>query len=155
MTVTVRIRRAQGRGRMVLGRRDKDGNGVDHRGRLHVATGQLAPKIERLALRMKAVPYCARHTHSDRSGGSCIEYGDGRGRECSDECRANKWVIDASMTGTPFCFCPIEGDIRGEFTIVTGVNILSDKPPHGGALVGIVHPDGQKAVEAFCEKHKD
>jgi hypothetical protein len=59
------------------------------------------------------------------------------------------WVIDATM-GYPFCFCPVEGDLSGEFSIVTGMNLLTDKPP--GKLVGIIH--GQAAVEAFCEKYK-
>jgi hypothetical protein len=65
-------------------------------------------------------------------------------------------VIDASMgcSDGMFCFCPIEGDIAGEFAIVTGMNYIS-KAPHGTMkLVGIVHPDGNEAVERFCHERK-
>jgi hypothetical protein len=65
----------------------------------------------------------------------------------------DRWVIDATM-GYPFCFCPVEGDLQGDYTIVTGMNVISDKPPHGGRLVGVVHADGQGAVEDFCDKYE-
>jgi hypothetical protein len=68
----------------------------------------------------------------------------------------NECVIDASMgcKDGVFCFCPIEGDITGEFTIVTGMNYIS-KAPHGSMrLVGIVHPDGNEAVERFCQHYE-
>ena len=60
----------------------------------------------------------------------------------------DKWVIDGSM-GYPFCFCPLDGD-----DIVTGFNVLSSEPPHGGELVGVVHPDGDDAANVFYEQHK-
>ena len=64
------------------------------------------------------------------------------------------WVIDASMGVVcgQLCFCPIEGDIDGEFTVITGMN---SNVPLGGNLVAIWHPDGQEAVERFCEKYAD
>ena len=68
----------------------------------------------------------------------------------------NECVIDASMgcINGMFCFCPIEGNITGEFTLITGMNYLG-KAPHGSMkLVGIVHPDGNKAVERFCREHE-
>lgn len=61
----------------------------------------------------------------------------------------DKWVIDATM-GYPFCFCPLEGE-----TIITGMNVLADKPPGKGELVAVVHEDGQDAVEEFCAKYHD
>lgn len=61
------------------------------------------------------------------------------------------WVLDGTF-GWPAPFCPIEGDINGEFSVVVGMNVLATTPP--GKMVGIVHADGQEAVEAFCRKHK-
>jgi hypothetical protein len=52
-----------------------------------------------------------------------------------------------------FCFCPIDGDIHGEFTVITGMNFLGAVPPDKMKLVAIVHPDGQEAVERFCEQY--
>jgi len=63
----------------------------------------------------------------------------------------DKWVIDGSMS-TPdgiFCFCPIDGE-----QIITGMNVLSDKPPHEGELVGVVHMDGDDAADAFYQLRK-
>ena len=67
------------------------------------------------------------------------------------------YVIDATISEPSnglFCFCPIEGDIHGDFSIIIGLNFLSDRPPKGSKLVAIVHADGQKAVEEFCNKYK-
>jgi hypothetical protein len=58
----------------------------------------------------------------------------------------DKWVIDGTM-GYPFCFCPLDGD-----NIVTGMNLLTDKPP--GELVGVVHSDGDEAADVFYEQHR-
>ena len=68
----------------------------------------------------------------------------------------DKWVIDATM-GCPdglFCFCPIEGDLDGEFTVVTGMNYRSNEPPPKVELVGIVHADGQEMADRFCKERK-
>lgn len=60
------------------------------------------------------------------------------------------WVLDATLDDGSglHCFCPVEGD-----DIVTGMNLLTDVPP--GPLVGVIHADGQEAVEAWCEEHAD
>lgn len=65
-------------------------------------------------------------------------------------------VIDAEMGCRDglFCFCPIDGDINGYFSVVTGTNFLGSAPPENMKLVAIVHPDGQKAVEEFCQKYE-
>jgi hypothetical protein len=70
--------------------------------------------------------------------------------------RWENWVLDASMSGDgcPLCFCPVEGDLDGDYTIVTGMNLLADKPPDGAKLVAIVHEDGQGAVEEWIERNQ-
>lgn len=68
--------------------------------------------------------------------------------------RWTEWVIDASLSRDGlFCFCPVEGDLAGEYSIVTGFNILSDRPPQSGKFVAVIHPDGQEAVEEWCQAH--
>lgn len=69
----------------------------------------------------------------------------------------SNYVIDATMgcRNGMFVFCPIEGDLEGDYEIVTGLNILSDEPPIGGEVVAIVHEDGQEAVEEFCDEYVD
>ena len=66
-------------------------------------------------------------------------------------------VLDASMGARDglFTFCPIEGDVRGDFRVVTGMNFVSSRPPDRLSLVAIVHPDGQAAVERFCDEHRE
>jgi len=49
-----------------------------------------------------------------------------------------------------FTFCPIEGDINGEFSVVTGMNIVSSCIPSGMNCVAVIHPDGDAAVGEFC-----
>ena len=67
----------------------------------------------------------------------------------------DRWVVDAGMSHDAddgiFCFCPLgeNGDV------IVGMNFLSDKPPPNVKLVGIVHEDGQDAVEAWCNQHGD
>lgn len=72
---------------------------------------------------------------------------------------ADQWkecVIDATMGyAGGFCFCPIEGDINGEFSVVTGLNICAGKPPHGWKLVAVVHEDGNDEAQAFLAEHDD
>jgi len=67
----------------------------------------------------------------------------------------DRWVIDATMGCHDglFTFCPIEGDIEGEYTVITGLNVVSSAPPKWGKVVAIVHADGQEAVESFCEEN--
>lgn len=66
----------------------------------------------------------------------------------------NQCVIDASMgcRDGAFTFCPVEGDIDGEHSIITGMNYVGKLPPDGQRLVAIIHPDGDEAAESFCEK---
>lgn len=61
-------------------------------------------------------------------------------------------VIDATMGCNKgvFVFCPVEGDLNGDCQIITGLNMVSSKVPEGYKLVGIVHEEGQVAVEQFC-----
>lgn len=65
-------------------------------------------------------------------------------------------ILDATMGDRDemFCFCPVEGDLDGGFSIVTGMNYISDKPPESYKFIAIVHEDGQDAAEAFMKKHK-
>lgn len=68
-----------------------------------------------------------------------------------------EYVIDATMgiRDGLLCFCPVERATNGEVeNIVTGMNYLSDAPPNDGKLIGVVHADGQPAVEAWCEANK-
>lgn len=66
-------------------------------------------------------------------------------------------VIDATMgyRDGKFTFCPIEGDINGEYSVIVGMNYISRMPPEGLTLVAIVHSDGQDAVDAFCAEYDD
>lgn len=71
-----------------------------------------------------------------------------------------KWtecVIDATMgcQGGAFTFCPIDGDINGAFSVVTGMNFISSRPPEGMKLVAVIHADGNAAVEAFCKQYRN
>jgi hypothetical protein len=80
--------------------------------------------------------------------------GEGRAEQAWEQ-----WVIDASMA-EPYregfaCFCPLEGDIDGDFKIVVGLSVFSDVTPHAGKMVAVVHSDGQQAVEEWCDRNAD
>lgn len=62
----------------------------------------------------------------------------------------DEWVADVTLDTPPgmFVFCPYDD---GDF--ITGLNIISDVCP--GALVAIIHTDGQEAVDRWIEKHPD
>ena len=62
-----------------------------------------------------------------------------------------RWVLDATM-GWPPCFCPVEGDLGGDFTIITGMNFLGSIPD--GRVEAVVHEGGQECVEEFCKAYK-
>jgi hypothetical protein len=68
----------------------------------------------------------------------------------------DNWVLDATMSAPEgmFCFCPVEGALDGDHSIVTGMNFLGSAPPNG-KLVAVIHEGGQAAVDEFCAKHKD
>lgn len=47
-------------------------------------------------------------------------------------------VLDAEISNDGvFTFCPIEGDIDGEFVVVTGMNFVG-LPPKGMKMVAVV-----------------
>lgn len=64
------------------------------------------------------------------------------------------WVIDASMSHDAhegvICFCPLE-----EGAVITGLNFVSDKPPHGEQCVGVWHPEGQDKAEQWASEYSD
>lgn len=64
----------------------------------------------------------------------------------------DRWIIDATM-GYPFCFCPIEGDLDGDFTIVAGMNLIGG-PPSNGKVVAVLHDGGQEAANKFYAEHR-
>ena len=59
-----------------------------------------------------------------------------------------EWVIDVSFD--PPCFVPYE---RETDRLVIGMNLVSNAPP--GKLIGVIHQDGQEAVEKWCEDNPD
>lgn len=61
------------------------------------------------------------------------------------------WAMDVTME--PPCFCPVEGDPEGEFSIVDGMNLITDTPP--GRVVMIIHANGQAAVDAWLWQNGD
>lgn len=66
------------------------------------------------------------------------------------------WVLDATMfSDGPFCFCPLEGELDGDYSVITGFNYLGIAPPDNGKLVAVVHEAGQEAVDKFYEEHKE
>lgn len=67
------------------------------------------------------------------------------------------WLVDiTSGEDKPFfCFCPLGGDPPN--AVIIGLNLLSDKPPNGGILIGAFDPtqDDQSACQAFIERHPE
>ena len=70
------------------------------------------------------------------------------------ECR--EWVIDASFdTGEgPLCFVPIEGSGTPEESIVWGITFLGSIPD-GAKVIGVVHSEGQCAVEEWVARNEE
>ena len=66
-------------------------------------------------------------------------------------------VIDATMgaRGGMLVFCPVDLDENGEITTVISGAMFVGSPPSGAKVIAIVHEDGQEAVEAFYEAHRD
>ncbi len=61
-------------------------------------------------------------------------------------------VYDSDIFNTRvFCFCPYEADTG---TVVTGMNLITDWPEQA-KVVGVVHMDGQEAVEKWIEEHPE
>lgn len=68
------------------------------------------------------------------------------------------YVLDATLDYGDglHCFCPVVLDEEGIVeSIVVGLNFISTDPPKGGRLVGIVHMDGNDAVNAWCDQNRD
>lgn len=57
----------------------------------------------------------------------------------------NDWVLDVSMTDVANdvrAFCPTDG-----IFVMDGMTMVTDAPP--GELIGLYHPDGNEALEAW------
>lgn len=65
------------------------------------------------------------------------------------------FVVDVTFGGDGiFCFVPVEFGPGGEVeSLLIGMNYLSSEPPHGGRVVGIIHSDGDDAVETWIAGH--
>lgn len=63
-----------------------------------------------------------------------------------------EWVIDASMSAPEGCACFVPYE-REEDTFVLGMNLISDRCP--GELLGVIHANGQEAVEEWCKANPD
>ena len=62
------------------------------------------------------------------------------------------WLLDASAVGVEkgiWTFVPYEPD-TGD--IIFGMNYMGKKPP-GGDVVGVIHVDGQDAVDKWCSEN--
>lgn len=62
------------------------------------------------------------------------------------------WVLDATNWDEELkvrIFCPLTEDGRP----IVGMMLISDFPP--GPLVGVVHAEGQEAVEKWVEEHPE
>jgi len=66
----------------------------------------------------------------------------------------DEWLVD--VTFGSLCFVPIErtGPDDDDFNIVFGMNYVADEPP-SGKVIGIIHEDGQEAVEQWCRENPD
>jgi len=64
-----------------------------------------------------------------------------------------EWAIDASMCQDGLlCLVPID-----ENQIYTGFSYFCrlDELPENKPIVAVIHPDGQEAVERWCEENKN
>ena len=84
-------------------------------------------------------------------------HGDPTHGAADKEPAVNSYVIDASMgcRNGLFCFCPVQMDDEGNATsIITGMNILGS-PPKGSDVIGVYHPEGDKAAKSFVDEFYD
>jgi len=68
------------------------------------------------------------------------------------------WVIDVTLYKEDgiFCFVPIEHPNEPNQTLVLGMNVLSDLEHfEQGKVIGVVHLDGDSAVNNFCLQHPE
>lgn len=65
-------------------------------------------------------------------------------------------VIDATMGARDgiLVFCPVELDVGGEITAVISGAMFVGSPPRGARVIGVVHEEGQEAVEEFYADHR-
>ena len=70
----------------------------------------------------------------------------------------DNWVLDASMSKLGMlCFTPIKGDIKDQFEIVSGFNMittLNGRFPKG-KIVAIIHKGGDNLVNFWLKENKD
>ena len=61
-----------------------------------------------------------------------------------------EWVLDATLSHDDFyCYVPYD---REKDKAITGMT-LGGFIPKGAKLIGVIHLDGQEAVEKWCEAH--
>ena len=71
------------------------------------------------------------------------------GSELAEMTNWKEWVLDITLGTEPMpCFCPYE---RDEDAIVFGMNLITERCP--GELVGVVHMDGEKAVDRWVAEN--
>ena len=68
------------------------------------------------------------------------------------------WVVDVTIYdgGELLCFIPVENIESDNPTFVTGMNLLTSIDGFKQGMVkGIIHEDGQEAVDKWCIENKD
>lgn len=63
----------------------------------------------------------------------------------------HEWVLDVTIH--PPVWIPVEGMDTDSPVFVAGLSVIADKPP--GIVRGIIHEDGQKAVNDWCIANPD
>lgn len=64
----------------------------------------------------------------------------------------SQWVLDASAVDVDEdirAWCPVTPD----GAVMMGLTVVTDRPP--GSVIGVFHPDGQQACDAWTETHAD
>lgn len=64
--------------------------------------------------------------------------------------KTETWALDVSHWPETYCWCPFDPETGG---LKTGLNIIADKPPHGGTVVAAFHTGGAEAMDAFDLAH--
>jgi hypothetical protein len=57
-----------------------------------------------------------------------------------------RWLLDATFWPQRV-FVPIGDDD----SLILGINLMAEWPP--GHFAGVIHADGQDAVDSFCDEH--
>jgi len=70
---------------------------------------------------------------------------------------AGGWVIDAAMSyDGMFCMVPYKGDLASpDCELIVGMNLLVSAEEAKAMARGIIHQDGQAAVDAFVAGHPE